>query len=132
MPDRPIPPVRGRPLRWGARAALVVTALLAVRSVLDPAFEPAQLEVGPDEVAHAAFAYLLTLLGLLALPRWRLASVAALVALAALMVEVVQGLGIVPGSAELRDVGADALGIVAALLPVALARRTRDLRTGRV
>ena len=132
MPDRPLPPDRGRLLRYAARAALLVTALLAAWSVVDPAFEPAHMEVGPDEVAHAAFADLLTLLGLSALPRWRMSAVAALVAGAAALVELAQGTGLVPGSAELRDMAADGVGLAAALLPVALARRTRDAGFGAV
>ncbi|HEV2746184.1 MAG TPA: hypothetical protein VGW34_02675 [Allosphingosinicella sp.] len=126
--DRDLPrPASGPFIRWPARAALTATALAAAWAVVDPTFEPAQVEVDPDEVAHALFVYFLTLLGIFSFPRMRPIMAGGIVAALSLVVELAQGGGFVSGSFQLRDLAADSLGILAALLPLAVPQmRPRD------
>lgn len=113
-------------VRWAARAALLATAIVAMRGALDPLFEPGQMEVDPDEVAHLLFAYGLTLLALFAFPARGPWLAGALVGTLSLLLEIAQGSGVVVGSFEMRDLAVNALGVAAALLPMAAAR-ARDL-----
>lgn len=102
--------------------------------MLDRSHPLSRIEVGSDHVAHALFAFTLTLAASLAAPRVRPLVIGGLFFAAGALAEGAQHLGIVPGEYGLGDLVANAGGIAAALLPMGipeLRRRLREEQAGR-
>lgn len=108
------------------RALFLFAALWCTGALLYLSFAPAGTDLAslpqlaPDKVNHIAANYVLTLLLLGALPRWRPLLLAGLVLLAGAGVEYLQGR--VGRSACLSDLLANAAGICLVLLPAGVAR----------
>lgn len=100
----------------------VVVIYSAVR-LADPQQRWASIPVGGDRVEHAVVVYLLVMLGLVAFPRLPIWLPATGMIAFGVMVEAVQALPAVLGDAQAGDVVADAVGALAATLPIWLARR---------
>lgn len=112
-------------LTWSARLLLLGIVILAIAGVVYPSFRPTEVVVRPDQVSHAALVYALTVATAVSFPRlspWIIAIVFALIAIA---VELAQLLGIAQGHAHVSDLVADAAGIMAAIIPIAVVRARR-------
>ena len=105
------------------RAAFVVACLVAFVAAISP--DPLPIEgQGGDKYLHFTTFYVLELLALITARRKRILPAIGLVVLGAL-IEVVQGM--VGRDRSLWDLVADTLGIMAAILPWALAHRWPNL-----
>jgi len=110
MAERP-----GRIAQRVTLAALFVVGGLAAFGAIDPRHE-VWIALAPDEAEHAAFAFLLAILALAAFPRVPLWAIVAPLATAGAGLELLQGAGLIAGQFELRDAGANVLGVAAALI----------------
>jgi hypothetical protein len=110
-----------------ARAGLFLLIMNLLWAVLDRDHPLSIIEVKSDHVAHALFAFTLTLAASLALPRIRPVLIGFVFFAAGALAEVAQGVGIVLGEYGHGDIIANAVGIIAALLPMGAADLRRRL-----
>ena len=116
------------PARFAARLLLALALAVVLHEAIEPAHAPA-VTVGRDDLEHALWGYLLTILGVAAFPRIRALVVAGgLLALSA-VAEAVQAW--VGRSTELSDWLGSAAGVAAALLPMTLLWVRERLLRGR-
>jgi hypothetical protein len=107
---------------WAGRLLLLAVFAVALSGALDPNHDASRHAPPPDVVQHIGYGYLLTLLSIASLPRvspWWIG--AAFLAVASGF-EIAQIFGLVSGTFQWKDVGANVGGVVAALAPFALAR----------
>jgi hypothetical protein len=109
---------------WIARATLLAVLTVAFAGAIDP-HHNAERSVPPaDVVEHVAYGYLLTVLTIASLPRvnpWWIGG--AYLAVGGGF-EVMQIFGLVSGTFQWKDLASNLAGIVAALAPLALGRRS--------
>ena len=109
---------------WLARAALLGVLSVAFAGAIDP-HHNAERSVPPaDVVEHIAYGYLLTVLSIASLPRlnpWWIGG--AYLAIGGGF-EVMQVAGLVSGTFQWKDLGSNLAGVVAALAPLSLGRRS--------
>lgn len=105
---------------------------LAAIGLLYPQFRRSEIQVRADQVSHALIIYAITLLAALAFPRVNLKILAVVFGSASLGVEVAQGAGMLKGAAQLSDLIADLIGLLAALVPLGVLRARRQAREERV
>ncbi len=115
-------------LTWLGRAALLAVLAVAFAGAIDPHHNAARNVPAPDVVEHVVYGYLLTLLTIVSLPRispWWIG--AGFMAVGAGF-EVTQVFGLVSGTFQWKDLASNTAGVAAALIPFALARRSRTAR----
>ena len=111
-------------ITWAGRGALLVVLAGCVVGALDPNYNAKKWAPPADAVMHIIYGYLLTVLSILALPKikpWKIGGV--FLALGAGL-ELSQVLGVVSGTFQWKDLVANVAGVIAALFPMWLARRT--------
>jgi hypothetical protein len=108
---------------WIARLALAAVIGAALWGVFDPNFTGEEFRVGKDQVIHALCVYLFTLLAVPAFPRINPLIIGSSIFVLGLVLEYLQDRGIVPGAYQPSDLVADAVGVLAALLPLLLNSR---------
>jgi hypothetical protein len=113
--------------RWAAIAALVLVVGLAAVGAIDPNHE-VWIHLDPDEIEHAAFAFVMLALAAAACPRVPLWLLATPLLLAGSGLELLQQAGLVAGQYELRDIGANVLGVGAAVFALVCAEVRRSAR----
>lgn len=126
MPENSAPP--GAAIVWPARIALAALVALALVGVVFPTIRPTEILVRPDQVSHALVIYGLTLLTSISLPRVKPRVIGLAFFAVAVAVEAAQATGLVDGTPSVSDVVADGVGILAALLPIAVVRARRLAR----
>lgn len=112
-------------ITWMGRFALLAVLAVAVAGALDPHHDARRNAPPPDVMEHLIFGYLLTVLTITALPRvnpWLIG--AGLLAVGAGF-ELVQVMGLVSGTFQVKDLASNTVGVAAALAPLALAGRRR-------
>ena len=110
-------------LTWAGRIALVAVLLVCLQGALDPLYDAARWAPPHDAVMHVIYGYLLTVLSILALPRVKPWTIGGVFIALGVGLEAAQALGWVSGTFQLKDLAANLGGVVAALAPMALARR---------
>ena len=116
------------PAQLAARLLLALALAVVLHEAIEPAHDPV-VTVARDDLEHALWGYLLTILGVAAFPRARaLVVAAALLALSALAEAAQAGVG---RSTELSDWLGSAAGVAAALLPMTLLWVRERLLRGR-
>ena len=123
-----IQPTLAAKLPWAARITLGIILLLALAGVVQPSLRATEFTFRPDQISHALIIYCVTLLSAVSFPRIKPIWLALFFGCIAVGVEVAQLYKIVPGDAQISDVVADAIGILAALLPIAAVRARRVAR----
>ncbi len=118
----------GATLLWLGRIGLIAVLALALVGVINPELRPTEIAVRPDQVSHALIIYGVTLLAALSFPRIKPLWLALFFAAIAGAVELAQLSGVLSGSAHIGDLLADAFGIIAALVPIAVVRARRIAR----
>lgn len=103
-----------------ARTALGLVVAFAVARVLDPYQRWAALPVPGDMVEHAAVVFLLSLVPLAAFPRLKPWTPGAVMLAVGAGLEALQALPFFIGDFQLRDIVADAVGVGAAWIALAL------------
>ncbi len=119
-------------MAWGARLALIAGIALATVGLVYPQYRPTELRVGPDQVSHALIIYAVTLLASLAFPRIKPLLIVVVFGAAAIAVELAQLTGVLSGSAQVSDLVADFVGIIAAVAPLVVVRGRRVARAAGV
>lgn len=115
--------VPGRRGRLVARCALGLLVVYGAIRVIDTQARWASGRVPGDSVEHALVVYALLTCGLAAFPRLSpLVAAGGMLALG-LGVELVQSIPGVPGGWQLRDLAADLVGVLLAILPMLVVRR---------
>jgi hypothetical protein len=109
-------------LIWVSRALLLAVFAVALSGALDPNHDASRHAPPPDVVQHIGYGYLLTLLSIGALPKVNPWWIGAAFLAVASGFEVMQIFGLVSGTFQWKDVGANVGGVAAALAPFALAR----------
>ena len=116
------------PAQFAVRLLLAVALAVVLHEAIEPAHDP-MVSVARDDLEHALWGYLLTILGVAAFPRTRALVVAGgLLALSGLAEAVQAWVG---RSTELRDWLGSAAGVAAALLPMTLLWVRERLLRGR-
>ncbi|MDZ4372890.1 MAG: hypothetical protein U1C74_15890 [Phenylobacterium sp.] len=110
---------------WAGRAALLAVFAVAFAGAINPRHNAAANAPPPDVVEHVVYGYLLTLFSIISLPRISPWLIGGFFLLLATAFEVAQVLGLVSGTFQWKDMGANAGGVLAALVPVALGRFRR-------
>jgi hypothetical protein len=113
--------MRGLPSLLSVRLVLIGLAATLVTFLLDPALQGSESALGlSDTAAHAVAFYLVTLGAYIALPNVRRTDAAGAVLVFAAATELLQGL--TGRSMSLGDLGANAAGILGAVLPALVDR----------
>lgn len=112
-------------LTWIGRAALLGVLSVAFAGAIDPHHNAARHVPAPDVVEHVVFGYLLTLLTIVSVPRFRPWWIGAGFLAVGAGFEVAQVLGWVSGTFQWKDLASNTAGVAAALIPLALAGRAR-------
>lgn len=112
-------------LTWAARLALLAVFAVAAVGAIDPNHDASARVLPPDAVEHTIYAYVLTVLTTLSAPRISPWLIGGVFIAAATAFEVAQAMGFVSGTLQAKDLAANLLGVGAALLPIAIARRRR-------
>lgn len=104
-------------LRHFVEWAWIGIFLLSCAGVGYFAFGPPPEGLGPgeDKIQHGLTFFVLTILGVRAFPRVGVAGVAVGLCAGGVGIEIIQGLPLVHRDADLADVGADVIGVVAAV-----------------
>lgn len=110
-------------LTWIGRIALFAVLLVCLQGALDPFYNAAKWAPPHDAVMHVIYGYLLTVFAILALPRIKPWTIGAVFLAMGVGLEAAQALGWVSGTFQLKDLAANLGGVLAALAPMALARR---------
>ena len=109
---------------WAARLALLGVLAVAYLGAIDPQHNAERAVPPADVVEHVAYGYLLTVLTIAAWPQvnpWRIGG--AYLAIGGGF-EVMQIFGLVSGTFQWKDLASNLGGVVAALAPFALGRRS--------
>lgn len=114
--------------RLPARIAFSVALALVLHEAIEPGHRPA-LSMGRDDLEHALWAYVLTILGVAAFPRTRALLIALLLLGLSAVAEAIQTL--VGRSAELNDWLSAVVGVAAAIAPMMLLWVRERLLRGR-
>ncbi len=112
-------------LIWVSRLALLTVLFVAGEGAIDPHHDASARALPPDVVEHMIFGYLLTILTILSAPRISPWLVGAVFLAAGTGFEMAQILGLVSGTFQWKDLGANLAGVSAALIPLAIARLRR-------
>ena len=117
-------------IAWTARAVLVVVFAVALYGAIDPHHNHAAAAPPPDVVEHIGYGYLLTILSIASAPQLKPWWIGAGILAMATVFEATQALGLVAGTAQWSDLGANVAGVTAALAPFALGWLRRGTRAG--
>lgn len=110
---------------WAARLALLAVLAVAAYGAIDP-HHNAERSVPPaDVVEHVAYGFLLTVLSIAALPRVNPWLIGGVFLAASAGLEIAQVFGVISGTFQWKDLGANVAGVAAALGAFALGRRSR-------
>jgi len=112
-------------ITWLGRAALLAVFLVAFAGAIDPHHNAARAVPPPDVVEHVAYGYLLTLLTIVSVPRLSPWLIGGVFVAAGAGFELMQVLGLVSGTFQIKDLASNLAGVVAALAPMAWGRRSR-------
>jgi hypothetical protein len=110
-------------ITWAGRIGLVVVLAFCVQGALDPHYNARKWAPPPDAMMHIIYGYLLTVLSILALPKVKPLAIGGVFIALGVGLEVGQALGLISGSFQYKDLVANLGGVIAALLPLSLAKR---------
>jgi hypothetical protein len=110
---------------WAGRAALLAVFAVAFAGAMNPKHNAAANAPPPDVVEHVAYGYLLTLFTIVSFPGLSPWWIGAFFLALATGFEITQILGLISGTFQWKDIGANAGGVFAALAPLALGRFRR-------
>jgi hypothetical protein len=109
---------------WIARATLLAVLAVAFAGAIDPHHNADRSVPPADVVEHVAYGYLLTVLTIASLPRVNPWWIGCAYLAVGSGFEAMQIFGLVSGTFQWKDLGSNLAGIVAALAPLALGRRS--------
>jgi hypothetical protein len=115
---------------WLFRGTFLAVLALAFAGAVDADERVAMFRVGPDQVNHAVLAYALTLFCVASFRRAKPWIISLAVMSVGVSLELIQGAGWFAGDAQLGDLLADVVGVVAALLPLAVGRAQGRVNEG--
>ena len=110
-------------ITWAGRIGLVVVLAFCVHGALDPHYNARKWAPPADAVMHIIYGYLLTVLSVIALPRVKPWTIGGVFITLGVGLEAGQALGWISGTFQFKDLAANLGGVVAALIPFALAKR---------
>ncbi len=106
---------------WAGRAALALVLAVALYGAINPHHQHRALPA--DVVEHVIYGYLLTLLSIVSLPRVNPWLIGAGFLFVGVVFELTTLVGLVAGTFQWRDLGANGAGVAAALAPMAVMRQ---------
>lgn len=112
-------------ITWTGRLALLAVLAVALSGALDPHHNAARNALPGDVVEHVVYGYLLTLLTIVALPKFNPWLIGAGFLAVGAGFEMLQVFGLVSGTFQWKDLASNTVGVIAALTPLALARRRK-------
>lgn len=110
-------------ITWGGRAALLVVFAVCLVGALDPHYNARKWAPPADATMHIIYGYLLTVLSIAALPRTKPWLIGGFYLALGAGLEITQIFGLVSGTFQMKDLFANVAGVLAALTPLALAKR---------
>lgn len=110
-------------LTWAGRLGLAVVFGVAFAGAIDPHHAASKHALPGDVVEHVVYGYLLTLLSIVALPKVSPWAIGGFYLALGTGFEAMQIFGLVSGTFQPKDLASNLAGVIAALAPMALARR---------
>lgn len=110
-------------ITWAGRVGLVAVLAVCLAGALDPHYNARKWAPPPDAVMHIIYGYLLTVLSILALPRVKPWLIGGFFLALGIGLEATQAFGLVSGTFQTKDLVANVAGVIAALIPMAIAKR---------